>query len=98
MASVDEIFYNPLHPYTRGLLESIPNPAKKKKRLFAIPGIVPNLMDLPVGCKFCTRCDQKMDICEVEEPPMVEIKKGRFLRCHLSKEMISGTQATVEDN
>ena len=98
MASVDEIFYNPLHPYTRGLLASIPNPAKKKDRLFAIPGIVPNLMDLPVGCKFCTRCDQKMDICEVEEPPMVEIKEGHFLRCHLSKEMISGTQATVEDN
>tara|TARA_B100000674_G_scaffold486269_1_gene494516 strand:- start:2273 stop:3289 length:1017 start_codon:yes stop_codon:yes gene_type:complete len=98
MASVDEIFYNPLHPYTRGLLESIPNPAKKKDRLFAIPGIVPNLMDLPVGCKFCTRCDQKMDICEVEEPPMVEINEGHFLRCHLSKKMISGTQATVEDN
>ncbi len=98
MASVDDIFYNPLHPYTRGLLESIPNPAKKKDRLFAIPGIVPNLMDLPVGCKFCTRCDQKMDICEVEEPPMVEIKEGHFLRCHLSKEMISETQATVEDN
>ena len=98
MASVDEIFYNPLHPYTRGLLESIPNPAKKKDRLFAIPGIVPNLMDLPVGCKFCTRCDQKMDICEVEEPPMVEIKEGHFLRCHLSKEMTSGNQATVEGN
>ncbi len=96
MATVDDIFYNPSHPYTRGLLESIPNPNKKKKRLFAIPGIVPNLMDLPVGCKFCTRCDQKMDICETEEPPMVEIKKGHFLRCHLSDEMMSGTQATVE--
>ena len=78
MATVDEIFYNPKHPYTRGLLESIPNPSKKKDRLFAIPGIVPNLMNLPIGCKFCTRCDQKMDICEVEEPPMVEISEGIF--------------------
>ena len=59
MATVDEIFYNPKHPYTRGLLESIPNPSKKKDRLFAIPGIVPNLMNLPIGCKFCTRCDEK---------------------------------------
>ena len=78
MATVDEIFYNPKHPYTRGLLESIPNPSKKKDRLFAIPGIVPNLMNLPIGCKFCTRCDEKMDICELEEPPMVEISEGTF--------------------
>ena len=98
MATVDEIFYNPKHPYTRGLLESIPNPSKKKDRLFAIPGIVPNLMNLPIGCKFCTRCDEKMDICELEEPPMVEISEGHFLRCHLSKDMILSTQAGAEDN
>ena len=98
MATVDEIFYNPKHPYTRGLLESIPNPTKKKDRLFAIPGIVPNLMKLPIGCKFCTRCDEKMDICELEEPPMVEISEGHFLRCHLSKDMILSTQAGAEDN
>ena len=98
MATVDEIFYNPKHPYTRGLLESIPNPTKKKDRLFAIPGIVPNLMNLPIGCKFCTRCDEKMDICELEEPPMVEISEGHFLRCHLSKDMILSTQAGAEDN
>jgi len=98
MATVDQIFYNPLHPYTRGLLESIPNPSKKKARLFAIPGIVPNLMDLPKGCKFCTRCDQKMDICEIEEPPVVEVSEGHFLRCHLSTEMIPVSQAGGEEN
>lgn len=98
MATVDEIFYNPQHPYTRGLLESIPNPAKKKSRLFAIPGIVPNLMNLPKGCKFCTRCDQKMDICEEIEPPVVEISEGHFLRCHLSKEMIQSSQVNAEEN
>lgn len=97
MATVDQIFYNPLHPYTRGLLESIPNPSKKKDRLFAIPGIVPNLMDLPKGCKFCTRCDQKMDICETEEPPVVEVSEGHFLRCHLSKEMMVEVQTSGEE-
>lgn len=81
IASIDDIFYDPRHPYTQGLLESIPNPEHKKDRLLAIPGIVPNILELPQGCKFCTRCPKKMDICEQEEPPLEEIKKGHFVRC-----------------
>jgi len=83
IATVDDIFHNARHPYTKGLLQSIPNPEKKKKRLFAIPGVVPNLMELPKGCKFCTRCDQVMDVCKTEEPPLVEASPGHFVRCHL---------------
>ncbi len=83
VATTDEIFYNPLHPYTQGLLESIPNPGSKKKRLNAIPGIVPNLLDLPKGCRFCTRCDKKIDICDTQEPQLVEVKPEHWVRCHL---------------
>jgi peptide/nickel transport system ATP-binding protein len=81
IATIDDIFYNPLHPYTQGLLESIPNPEKKKERLRAIPGIVPNILGLPKGCKFCTRCPKKMDICEQEEPKLEEVRPGHFVRC-----------------
>ncbi|MCO4784234.1 MAG: ABC transporter ATP-binding protein [Candidatus Cloacimonetes bacterium] len=83
VASVDEIFYSPKHPYTQGLLNSIPNPTKKVDRLYAIPGVVPNLMELPVGCKFCTRCDHVIDKCKTEEPELKDIGNGHMVRCHL---------------
>jgi len=83
IATTDEIFHDPRHPYTQGLLESIPNPLQKKKRLNAIPGIVPNLLDLPKGCRFCTRCEKKIDVCETVEPDLIEVTPGHFVRCHL---------------
>ncbi len=83
IGTTDEIFYDPRHPYTQGLLESIPNPSQKKKRLNAIPGIVPNLLDLPRGCRFCTRCEKKIDICETVEPELIEVSPGHMVRCHL---------------
>ncbi|PCJ21219.1 MAG: peptide ABC transporter ATP-binding protein [Candidatus Cloacimonadota bacterium] len=83
IASVDDIFHNPKHPYTQGLLNSIPNPAKKVDRLYAIPGVVPNLMELPKGCKFCTRCDYAIDICKTQEPELKDIGNGHMVRCHL---------------
>ena len=84
IASVEEIFSNPLHPYTHGLLKSIPKPDKenKKERLEIIEGMVPSILDMPVGCKFCTRCDIKMDICDTEEPPLIDIGNNHFIRCH----------------
>ncbi len=82
IAAIDDIFYHPRHPYTQGLLESIPNPRKKQTRLQAIPGIVPNILDVGKGCKFCSRCPKKMEICETQEPELEEIKPGHFLRCH----------------
>jgi len=86
VAEVGELFANPLHPYTHGLMASIPRPASqhgKQTRLSAIPGNVPSIMDLPVGCKFCTRCAKKIDICDTQEPPLREIIPGHHVRCHL---------------
>jgi len=93
MASTEELFDNPLHPYTRGLLECIPRPTapgQKRRRLYAIPGNVPSILQLPQGCKFCTRCPVKIDICQSVEPPLVEVTPGHFVRCHLVPPMQGG--------
>lgn len=85
VAPVEELFEKPLHPYTLGLLKSIPRPdqGKFKERLDTIPGMVPSILELPVGCKFCTRCSLKEDHCETEEPPLVEVADGHYVRCHV---------------
>jgi len=76
-----ELFANPQHPYTRGLMASIPRPTEAgKKRLRTIPGTVPRLYDLPKGCTFSPRCEIKTAQCVVE-PALVEIKTGHFVRC-----------------
>jgi len=83
VAEIQELFDDPLHPYTRGLMESIPSVETKKDRLYTIPGNVPSIMNLPEGCSFCTRCEKKMDICEKEVPELVEVRPGHKVRCHL---------------
>ena len=86
VASVEELFATPLHPYTVGLLASIPRPDMESKghnRLKAIPGNVPSIMNLPIGCKFCTRCPVKIEKCDTVEPPLLEITPDHFVRCHL---------------
>ncbi len=85
IGTVRQIFNNPLHPYTQGLLESIPRPERggRRHRLRAIPGMVPNIMDMPAACKFNTRCEYAMDICFNVEPELVEMEPGHFVRCHL---------------
>ena len=81
---VKQIFDVPRHPYTRGLLASLPpRDGKKHRRLQAIPGNVPSIMELPAGCKFCNRCDEVMDRCRVEEPPLHQLEDGSLVRCHL---------------
>jgi oligopeptide/dipeptide ABC transporter ATP-binding protein len=80
-AETAELFANPLHPYTRGLMDSIPKPGEARKtRLRTIAGIVPRLHDLPAGCKFAQRCDVKSKRC-VTEPALVEVKAGHLVRC-----------------
>ncbi len=89
IGTVHQIFKNPLHPYTKGLLESIPHPIKGKKlqRLKAIRGNVPNIMELPTACKFNTRCDYALKgLCFDVEPELAEIEPGHFVRCHLYEE------------
>jgi peptide/nickel transport system ATP-binding protein len=83
MATTSDLFRDPKHPYTRGLMGSIPHEEDRGKPLYAIPGNVPSIMDFPKGCRFCTRCDVVMERCETEEPELREVSPGRFVRCHL---------------
>ena len=86
VAPVREIFHGPLHPYTVGLLKSLPRPDRaRQERLQTIPGMVPEIFHFPPGCKFCTRCDRKMSQCETIEPELLEISSGHQVRCHLFK-------------
>jgi peptide/nickel transport system ATP-binding protein len=85
-ASVKELFKEPLHPYTQGLLRSIPRidtAATQKKRLEAIPGVVPSLLHLPQGCRFAPRCQFVKPAYTEKEPPLKEVKSGHKVACWL---------------
>jgi peptide/nickel transport system ATP-binding protein len=79
-ADVMEIFKNPLHPYAKALLESIPRPGKAFK---TIEGTVPSLVNPPSGCRFHDRCPYAMEICVKEKPKFLEVEKEHFVSCHL---------------
>jgi peptide/nickel transport system ATP-binding protein len=84
-AEVKPIFLNPMHPYTQGLLKSIPRLDEehaRKARLEAIPGLVPSLLELPPGCKFSNRCKYVFEKCG-EEPQLIEAEPGHLVRCWL---------------
>ncbi|HEX9974036.1 MAG TPA: oligopeptide/dipeptide ABC transporter ATP-binding protein, partial [bacterium] len=84
-ATVKELFGDPKHPYTQGLLASLPKMnSLHKEKLNTIPGIVPSLYDLPIGCKFAPRCSFVMDVCHYQEPDLKKIKTGHFSRCWLN--------------
>ncbi len=79
-----EIFSRPLHPYTVGLLNSVPGiKGEKKKRLDAIPGVVPSPLELPGGCRFRDRCPKAGGICAGAEPELVEKQKGHWVACYM---------------
>jgi oligopeptide/dipeptide ABC transporter ATP-binding protein len=85
--SVHDIFKNPLHPYTKGLLSSLPSVAgARETRLQAIPGVVPGIFELPVGCKFETRCSERIDKCAEIEPELLELAPRHWVRCHVAAE------------
>ena len=75
------IFHNPLHPYTFGLLTSIPRLDVEMKRLNVIPGIVPNPLHFPTGCKFNPRCRFATNKCREEESPLIKVEEGHLVRC-----------------
>jgi oligopeptide/dipeptide ABC transporter ATP-binding protein len=82
-AETEELFRSPRHPYTFGLLESLPEMHHgANARLKEIPGTVPNPLNFPSGCKFRTRCFNVKAVCESEEPPLVEDTSGHLLACH----------------
>ncbi len=89
--SVVQVFTQPRHPYTRGLLESRPRLRKEtagtRTRLPVIPGIVPNLLHLPVGCRFADRCALVVDECTKAEPPLRDLGDGRWSRCFRAEEV-----------
>lgn len=80
-APVNEIFANPSHPYTQGLLACIPRLGEKKGRLTPIEGVVPGAADLPPGCSFLERCPEQFAPCKSKMPPLQEIAPGHLVRC-----------------
>jgi oligopeptide/dipeptide ABC transporter ATP-binding protein len=80
-AETRELFARPLHPYTRGLMASLPKPGEtKRSRLRTIPGTVPRLSEIPAGCRFAPRCDLRSGVCD-QAPELVEVSPGHKVRC-----------------
>jgi oligopeptide transport system ATP-binding protein len=91
-AEVFDLYAQPLHPYTKGLLESIPRLDQKGQNLTAIGGLPPNLMHIPPGCPFNPRCRYVQDICRVDPPPLLrEIRPARHSACHFAESLADGT-------
>jgi len=79
----DSVYSDPVHPYTKALLNAIPRLRKKQERLEFIPGAPPNLLSPPPGCRFHPRCPYRFEPCDKEEPELVEVRPGHFVACHL---------------
>jgi oligopeptide transport system ATP-binding protein len=96
-APVHDIYKAPAHPYTQGLLQSIPRLDQKGQELYAIKGLPPNLLHIPSGCAFNPRCPKAQDICRTDEPPLLQVTgpegaelPGRGSACHFWKETLRG--------
>jgi peptide/nickel transport system ATP-binding protein len=81
IAAVDDLFRFPQHPYTIGLIGSIPRLGERKEKLAAISGAVPNMASPPQGCRFFARCPFADAACRTSHPPLAEVAPGRFSRC-----------------
>lgn len=84
---VHSIFKNPLHPYTEGLLQSIPVIGKEREKLFSIEGTVPSIKNYPIGCPFFERCNKAMPKCKDIHPEITMMEKNRKVRCFLYQEV-----------
>ncbi|WP_291633621.1 ABC transporter ATP-binding protein [Clostridium sp.] len=94
--STKDLFYNPRHPYTWGLLNSIPNHKSAiREKLKPIEGQPPDLLKPPIGCPFAPRCDYAMKICEQQRPPLFEISPNHFAACFLNHPDAPKTKAPV---
>lgn len=82
--TADEIFYNPKHEYTKGLLRSIPNVTNMKERLIPISGTPINMLNLPAGCAFCARCSECMKICLTDKPEELVINENHKAACWMN--------------
>src|SRR5436305_6105054 len=94
-APVDQLFANPRHPYTQGLIRSIPRidtAVTRKERLEAIPGVVPNLLNPPHGCRFAPRCRYAMPKCREAVPPLFDVGQGHRVACVLVEDELVAAQ------
>ncbi|MEV5332437.1 ABC transporter ATP-binding protein [Streptomyces werraensis] len=89
-APVHDIYKAPAHPYTRGLLDSIPRLDHKGRELYAIKGLPPNLTRIPPGCPFHPRCPLARDVCTTDDPPLYEVSGTRGSACHFWRECLDG--------
>ena len=95
-STTQDIFDQPQHPYTQGLINCLPKVSTGKGRLTPIPGIIPSLIDPPEGCIFESRCDRRMPICISETPPEVIVPTEHLVACHLYSPLAS-PQYKTED-
>ncbi|KPC66782.1 ABC transporter ATP-binding protein [Streptomyces chattanoogensis] len=91
-APVHHLYKAPAHPYTRGLLESIPRLDHKGQELYAIKGLPPNPAAIPPGCPFHPRCPLARDVCRTDPPPLYDVGPGRTSACHFWKETLDGAR------
>ena len=82
-AGVMELFANPLHPYTQGLMRAIPMIGREKEKLETIPGAVPDLINPPSGCRFHPRCSFAFEKCKLTKPELIQVGKDHTVACHL---------------
>ena len=83
IGDANDLFNDPLHPYSRALISAIPSISEKKK-LKGVPGFPPDLRSPPPGCRFYPRCSHRIPgKCNVDEPRLIEVKYGRLVACHL---------------
>jgi len=87
-ADVVSLFKNPLHPYTEGLLRSIPRMDQETEKLHVIEGVVPNPLHMPKGCRFHPRCPYATDKCREAQPELEQVAPGRFVACFLSADRL----------
>jgi len=86
MGPTEKIVYEPLHPYTKALIEAVPTPDPTMKRTkVVITGEIPSPINPPSGCRFHTRCPVVMEICRTEEPAMLNVKGEHHVACHRVK-------------
>jgi oligopeptide transport system ATP-binding protein len=88
--ATSDLYQNPIHPYTKALLEAVPvpDPSKRKTTPSNLRGSMPSPINLPTGCHFHTRCPHAEDMCEKVEPKLVEISEGHFVSCHLANSFL----------
>ncbi|MFD0782874.1 ABC transporter ATP-binding protein [Micromonospora azadirachtae] len=88
-ANVYDLYAKPAHPYTLGLLNSIPRLDEKGQELRTIKGLPPNLMNIPAGCSFNPRCPMVQPVCREKRPPLLQIGAGRASACHFAEELLN---------